>query len=137
LHFAVAPVGSVLPAVAVGADLVAVAVLAAGAGVAAGADFAAGAGVAAAAGLAAFCTPPWPLQVPLPVEVLVVPSLQVVVTDASSAHAATTNANVIKGAAIKPASVVFFIRAPFLVLAKIGSGEKTDSRLLRRFERLN
>jgi hypothetical protein len=26
----------------------------------------------------AFCTPPWPLQVPLPVEVLVVPSLQVV-----------------------------------------------------------
>jgi hypothetical protein len=69
LHFAVAPVGSVLLAVAVGADLVAVAVLAAveeaaGAGVAAGAAAAAGvAGVAVAAAVAAlafvaFCTPP-------------------------------------------------------------------------------
>ena len=56
MHFAVAPVGSVLLAVAVGADFEAVDVLAAAAG-----DAAAGAGpVAAASGLLieAFCTPP-------------------------------------------------------------------------------
>jgi hypothetical protein len=90
LHFAVAPLGSVLLAVAVGADLVAVEVLAAvvdalaDAGVCTGTvagDAAAGAaGAAAVAGAAveAFCTPPWPLQVPLPLEVVVVPSLQFV-----------------------------------------------------------
>jgi hypothetical protein len=85
----------VLPAVAVGADFEAVedlaaviAVPAAGAaGAAAGAAAAAaGAVEAATAGAAApaagllfegFCTPPWPLQAPRPVAVLVVPSLQV------------------------------------------------------------
>jgi hypothetical protein len=45
----------------------------------------------------------------LPVEVVVVPSLQVV--GASSAHAGIDNAKAIKGAAIKPTSVVFFISA--------------------------
>ena len=64
MHLAVAPVGSVLPAVAVGADFVAVGVDFAAVGV----DFAAvvagagaGAGAAAAGGAAellAFCTPP-------------------------------------------------------------------------------
>jgi hypothetical protein len=102
LHFAVAPVGSVLLAVAVGADLVAVADLAAvvdAAGAAAGAAAAAAGGAAAAfvagaagaaaaalvAGLdfAAFCIPPWPLHVPLPVDVVVVPSEQVVVAPAA------------------------------------------------------
>jgi len=106
LHFAVAPVGSVLLAVAVGADLVAVADLAAvldAAGAAAGAVAAAAAGAAAGAvaavfaaatgaavaaavaalALVAFCMPPWPLQVPLPVEVVVVPSEQVVVAPAA------------------------------------------------------
>lgn len=95
LHFAVAPVGSVLLAVAVGADLVAVADLAAvvdAAGAAAGAaEAAAGeaaAGAAAAAVVAgldfvAFCIPPWPLHVPLPVDVVVVPSEQVVVAPAA------------------------------------------------------
>jgi hypothetical protein len=90
LHLAVAPVGSVLPALAVvGAELVAVVDLAAvGAGaVVAAAAGAAAAGVAAGvleaaafagAALVAFCTPPWPLHVPLPVDVLVLPSAQVV-----------------------------------------------------------
>jgi hypothetical protein len=74
---AVAPAGSVLLAVAVGADFVALEV-----------DFAAvvagaGAGAAAAGGaadvvLVAFCTPPCPLHAPLPVADEVVPSLQVV-----------------------------------------------------------
>jgi hypothetical protein len=89
---AVAPVGSVLLAVAVGADFDAVDDLAA-AGVpaagAAGADAAAAAGAAVAAGAAAvasaagllfdaFWTPPCPLHAPRPVAVEVVPSLQVV-----------------------------------------------------------
>jgi len=103
LHLAVAPVGSVLPAVAVGADFDAeavdfAAVAAAGAdcdiapegaGAAAGAEAPPGdAGVIGAAGTAAFaevegdfgafCTPPWPLHAPLPVVAEVVPSLQVV-----------------------------------------------------------
>jgi len=106
LHLAVAPVGSVLPAVAVGADLVAVddfaAVAAgvAGAGVAAAAGAAAagaGAVVAAVAGLAlvGFWMPPWPLQVPLPVEVVVVPSLQVVVAPLAAGAAAGAAAGVV------------------------------------------
>jgi hypothetical protein len=91
LHLAVAPVGSVLLAVAAGAEFEAVddlaaagaaAVVAAGAAVAAAAGGAAGAEavVAAAAGLlwVAFWTPPWPLQAPFPVAEEVVPSLQVV-----------------------------------------------------------
>jgi hypothetical protein len=196
LHFAVAPVGSVLLAVAVGADLVAVDDLAAvvdAAGAAAGAvvgavadaaagavaavfaaaagaavaaavaelDFAAfcippwplhvplpvellvvpsaqvvvapaagvagvlgaagvlvagaAAGATAAAG-AAFCTPPWPLHVPLPVEVLVVPSLQVVVVAAvSAARLGSANAKTNKGAAMSPAIVVFFMNPHSLV----------------------
>jgi hypothetical protein len=102
LHLAVAPVGSVLPAVEVGADFEAVddlaaagaaAVVAAGAAVAAaGAE----AEVAAAAGLlgVAFCTPPWPLQAPFPVAEEVVPSLQVVgvLDDAGAAGAAVAGA---------------------------------------------
>ena len=59
MHLAVAPVGSVLPAVAVGADFVAVGVDFAA--VVAGAGAGAGAGAAAAGGAAellAFCTPP-------------------------------------------------------------------------------
>lgn len=122
MHFAVAPVGSVLLAVAVGADLVAVADLAAvldAAGAAAGAvaDAAAGAAAgavaavfAAAAGAAvdaavagldfvAFCIPPWPLQVPLPVEVVVVPSEQVVVAPAAGAAGVCAGAAGAAGAA--------------------------------------
>jgi hypothetical protein len=187
LHFAVAPVGSVLLAVAVGADLAAVEDLAAvvdAAGAAAGAvagaaagavaavfaaaagaavaaavaelDFAAFcippwplhvplpvdvlvvpsaqvvvapaagvagvlgaagvlvAGAAAAAG-AAFCTPPWPLHVPLPVEVLVVPSLQVVVAAVSAARLGIANAKTSRGAAMSPAIVVFFMNLHSLV----------------------
>jgi hypothetical protein len=67
----------------------------------------AAAGVAAAAG-AAFCTPPWPLQAPLPVELLVVPSLQVVVA-ALSAKLGTVNAKTNSGAAMRLAIVVFFM----------------------------
>ena len=108
MHFAVAPVGSVLPAVAVGVtdfdeDGVDLATeVAAGevcdiapddAGVAGGADEVeadAPAGDAGATGAGAtapeaddfgvFCLPPWPLQAPLPLAVEVVPSLQVVVS---------------------------------------------------------
>jgi hypothetical protein len=65
------------------------------------------AGAAAAAG-AAFCTPPWPLHVPLPVEVVVVPSLQVVVA-ASAARLGIANAKTSRGVAIRPAIVMFFM----------------------------
>jgi len=120
---AVAPVGSVLPAAAVGADLDAVEDLAAvGAAGAAGAGFAAGAGAggagvaaaaagagadAAAAGVA-FCIPPCPLQVPLPVDVLVVPSLHVVGAG-SAAMVGIANASISKGVATRAATVVFFM----------------------------
>jgi hypothetical protein len=144
LHLAVAPVGSVLPAAAVGAVFEAVAALApaplwgrpaaaagaavagaafvAAAGAAAGAAFVAAAGAAeAAAGAgavagaaeaaavpAAFWMPPWPLQVPLPVDVEVVPSLQVVVA-VESAQAGNDSANAIKGAVMSPTRIVFFM----------------------------
>ena len=114
MHFALAPVESVLPAVAVGADFVAVEVFAAagaagvlGAAAAAGAEGAAGAAgaaVDAAAGAAAFWMPPWPLQVPLPVEVVVVPSLQVV----SAKLGVAMKAN--RDAATRPAIVIFFMK---------------------------
>jgi hypothetical protein len=131
LHLAVAPVGSVLPAVAVGADLLAVddfaavaadAVVAAGATAAGVAVLAGAAGVAvlagaagAAAGAAAFCTPPWPLQVPFPVDVVVVPSLQVVGAG-SAAGLGIAHANASKGAAMRPATVIFFMKVHSLVL---------------------
>jgi hypothetical protein len=133
-------VGSVLLAVAVGADLVTAAdlaaagaaagagVLAAGAGVlaaevavrAAGvAAGAAGAGaVAAAAGVLfeAFWTPPWPLHAPLPVAEDVVPSLHVVGSVESAAQAGSAKAQIIKGAAMNPRKLVFFMKAHSLVL---------------------
>jgi hypothetical protein len=116
LHLAVAPVGSVLPALAVGADLVddfaAVAAGAAGAAVAAGAAatvLAAGAGAALLAGaavdavagfaLVAFCTPPWPLQVPLPEDVVVVPSEHVVVAPVAAGAAGVAAAGAVVFAA--------------------------------------
>lgn len=109
MHFAVAPVGSVLLAVAVGADLVAVDVLAAlvdaadapVAAVAAGLDF------------VAFCNPPWPLHVPLPVDVVVVPSEQVLVAPAPRLGIANANTN--RGAAMRPAIVMFFMNVHSLV----------------------
>ena len=130
MHFAVAPVGSALLAAVVGADLLAVAALAAvldaAAGAAAGAvaaDFAAAAGAAAVAADAdldfvAFCIPPWPLQVPLPVEVVVVPSLQVVL-GAAAARLGIANAQTNRGAAIRAAIVVFFINFHSLVLVRV------------------
>jgi hypothetical protein len=96
---AVAPVGSVLPAAAVGAEFAAAEDLAA-AGVAAAAAGAAAAGVAGVA----FCTPPWPLQVPLPVDVEVVPSLQVLV--AAEAAGAAGAAGAAAGAAAAEAAEV-------------------------------
>ena len=75
----------------------------------------AGAAGAAAAG-AAFCTPPWPLHVPLPVEALVVPSLQVVVVAAvSAARLGSVNAKTNRGAAMRPATVIFFMNLHSLV----------------------
>ena len=124
MHLAVAPVGSVLPALAVGTDLIAVddfaAVAAGAAGVAlavgAGAALLAGAAAAAVAGLAlvAFCMPPWPLQVPLPVDVVVVPSLHVVGAG-SAAKLGTANASINKGAATRAATVIFFMNVHSLV----------------------
>jgi hypothetical protein len=67
----------------------------------------AGAAAPAAAG-ADFCTPPWPLQVPLPVEVVVVPSLQVVGAG-SAARLGIASANTSIGAAIRAATVIFFM----------------------------
>jgi hypothetical protein len=130
LHFAVAPVGSVLLAVAVGADLVAVEDLAAvvdAAGAAAGAVagavadaaagavaavFAAAAGAAVAAAVAeldfaAFCIPPWPLHVPLPVDVLVVPSAQVVVAPAAGVAGVLGAAGVLVAGAAAAAGAAF------------------------------
>jgi hypothetical protein len=124
LHFAVAPVGSVLPAAAVGAafdaaGFAAAAAGAAAAGAAAGASVLAGAALdadAAGALFAAFCTPPWPLHAPLPVAVDVVPSLQLVVASAeSAAHAGSDNANTIMGAAMSPEMFVLFIDVHSLV----------------------
>jgi hypothetical protein len=99
---AVAPVGSVLPAAAVGADFAAPDDLAA---VVAGAAVAAAAGAAAAAALLfeAFCTPPWPLHAPRPVAVEVVPSLQVVGDPEPAACTGSAKVNTIKGSASIPA----------------------------------
>jgi hypothetical protein len=114
---AVAPVGSVLPSVA---DLVAVddlAMVVEGAGfegVAAGVGAAVVVVSVTAVGVLAlvvFWMPPWPLQVPLPVEVLVVPSWQVVVGVGSAAKLGTANANTSKGAAMRLAIVVFFMKS--------------------------
>lgn len=87
----------------------------AAAGAAGAAGLAAGAGAAGAAGaaVAAFCTPPCPLQVPLPVDVVVVPSLQAV--GALSALAGEPKANASSGAAKRPASVVIFISVHSLI----------------------
>jgi hypothetical protein len=139
LHLAVAPVGSVLLAVAAGADFEAVddlaaagavVVVAAGAAVAA-ADGAAGAEavVAAAAGLfwLAFWTPPWPLQAPFPVAEEVVPSLQVVglLDDAGAAGAAVAGAGGAAGAAAGAVVEAAFwtppcpLQAPFPVAEEV------------------
>jgi hypothetical protein len=121
---AVAPLGSVLPSlvdlVAV-ADLVAVddlAMVVEGAGLAGVAEVAGVGAVAVVVSVTAvgvlalvvFCMPPWPLQVPLPVDVLVVPSLQVVVGVGSAAKLGTASANIRKGAAMRPAIVEFFMK---------------------------
>ena len=117
MHLAVAPVGSVLPAVAVGADFEAVEDLAAvvavaGAGVAAAVGAAATAGaVAPAAGLLfeGFCTPPWPLHAPRPVAVVVVPSLHVAGApdDAGAEEAGAAAGAVAAGAAAGAAAAGF------------------------------
>jgi hypothetical protein len=117
---AVAPVGSVLPAAAVGADFEAVEGFAAGAAVAdaavAGAAAAAGAAVvASAAGVPfdAFCTPPWPLQVPLPVDVEVVPSLQVLGPPDAAGAAGAAAGVAAAGAAVGAAEVPAFWTPPW------------------------
>jgi hypothetical protein len=81
------------------------------AGVAGVAGAVAAGAAAAGAAVPAFCTPPWPLQVPLPVEVEVVPSLQVV-----SAVAGRASTNTINGAAMSPMRSVFFINGHSLVV---------------------
>jgi len=115
---AVAPVGSVLLAVAVGADFEAVDDFAA-AGVAAAGAAAAGAAAVAGAETGAsnagllldgFCTPPWPLHAPRPVAVEVVPSLQVVGAPESAARVGSAKLNTIKGTARNPTSFVFFMK---------------------------
>jgi hypothetical protein len=125
---AVAPVGSVLLAVVVGADFEAVEVFAAAAVVAAGAA-AAGAAAAGAAGAAAvfaaagaavveaaagllfdaFCTPPCPLQAPRPVAVEVVPSLQVLgVPEDAGAAAGAAGADAAGAAGVGAVSAAFW-----------------------------
>ena len=111
LHFAVAPVGSVLLTASVGADWVAddvfaivpagdmvaegaaalgAAVVAAGAGAAAscGAVVAALGAAGAGADFGAFCTPPCPLHAPRPDVMVVVPSLQMLGVDAAASAGA-------------------------------------------------
>jgi hypothetical protein len=53
--------------------------------------------------------------VPLPVEVEVVPSLQVVAAVESAAQAGTDQANTIKGAAMSPTRFVLFMNVHSLV----------------------
>jgi hypothetical protein len=60
------------------------------------------------------CTPPWPLQAPRPVAVLVVPSLQVAGV-LPSAACATPIVSAIKGAARSPAQFRFFMKLNSLV----------------------
>jgi hypothetical protein len=106
LHLAVAPVASVLPAIV------------------------AGAAVEAEADLLcdAFETPPWPLQAPFPVAVVVVPSLQVLVAPVSGVAGAAGAAAGAGGAAgagaaaagaAAAAAVVFgaFLTPPWLLHA--------------------
>jgi hypothetical protein len=78
------------------------------------APVAAGVAAAGAVVFAAFCTPPWPLQVPLPVDVVVVPSLHVVGAG-SAAKLGTANASINKGAATRAATVIFFMNVHSLV----------------------
>ena len=120
-----------MPAAVVGADFVV-----------AGADFAdeaAGGGVvaagAAAGGVAApvpaadlavvdFCTPPWPLQAPLPVAAEVVPSLQVVGFAESAARLGIISAKVNNGAATAAMREVSFIKfTPFLMSRTLSNNE--------------
>jgi hypothetical protein len=126
LHFAVAPVGSVLPEAGFELDELAAdedfvvagevceeaepeGGVVAGGGVAAGAE--------AADELVEdeapefFWTPPWPLQAPRPVALEVVPSLHVVgaAAGAVSAAAGSAKASASNGAATSEASVVRFI----------------------------
>lgn len=88
---------------------VTVAPAAGAAGAAAGAA-AAGAAVLDFAAAVDFCTPPWPLQVPLPVEVVVVPSLQVVGVVPSARTAPGASANNPNDTAIKPLRIILFMR---------------------------
>jgi hypothetical protein len=126
VHFAVAPVGSVLPVGGFAAGLAPSAPVAGALPVAAGAEPEPAAGVLAAveeaggalevAGaledavvleLAAdegFCTPPWPLQAPRPVAVEVVPSLHVVGAGESAAQTAWLQARINNGTAATRAS---------------------------------
>jgi hypothetical protein len=104
LHFAVAPVGSLLVGVAVGADFEADDLEAAGAVPVAGVPVAGAAEEALASEASllfdAFWTPPWPLHAPRPVAVEVVPSLQVVgVPEAGGAAGAAGEAAAGAGAA--------------------------------------
>lgn len=125
MHFAVAPVGSVLPeaaGLAEPADLAGtLAPGEAGAEVAAGAAAleAGAAALEAAAGAleavlepdagADVCTPPWLLQAPRPVAVEVVPSLHVVGAGESAAQAAWLQAKISNGTAAIRASMRLFI----------------------------
>jgi len=114
LHLAVAPVGSVFPAVAEAVDFAAAGAAAGGAFTGAGAATAAGAVLAAApaagAAAAAFLTPPWPLHAPRPVAVDVVPSLQVVGVLESAAWPSGASINTNKGPAMIQARFLVFIR---------------------------
>jgi hypothetical protein len=59
--------------------------------------------------------PPWPLQVPFPVDVVVVPSLHVVGAG-SAARLGVPQANATNDAAMKPATLIFFMKVHSLVL---------------------
>jgi hypothetical protein len=120
LHLAVAPVGSVLPALAAGAAAAGAGFTVTGAvaGAAAGVGKVEGAGVAAGAAAeadAACCMPPWLLQAPRPVAVDVVPSLQVVGGVASAARQESVHASISNGAAMRTAGLFLIIEVHSVV----------------------
>jgi hypothetical protein len=100
VHFAVAPVGPVLPDAGL-AVVLAPSAVAAGALAAVALDDEAALELVAGAD---FCTPPWPLQAPRPVAVEVVPSLHVVGAGESAAQAAWLQARISNGTAAMRAS---------------------------------
>jgi hypothetical protein len=111
VHFADAPVGSVLLALVdeVAVELVVAVWVVAGFG---GADGATGAAAAGAAAAAPVPTPPWCEHAPLPVVVLVVPSLHVTVAPVDAVLVGAAGAAAAEGAVAALGAVAVLVGVP-------------------------